>query len=257
MIYSWWLTLRELISYNEDNKNNEIIDLEHLVKDKLKNTVQHGVFKGMKYNVESIMSVKYPKIIGSYEMELTPYLWKLMRNKYKQMINIGCAEGYYSVGWAMKNKDTMVFAVDPLSKSKNFLSTLASNNGIKQQIRFFRWVSARRLNKWIKGRTLIIMDCVGAEVGLLNPLICNNLYLADILVEVHEFVEEGIGKKIEQRFSQTHSVRYIPQINRVSDNFDILKNMDEHIAQQLMDEKRSSNIHWLYIESNQMHQKNE
>ena len=205
----------------------------------------------MEYPVDSIYGPKYPKIIGSYEFELVPLLKSLLANKYNTIINIGSAEGYYAVGFAITNKISSIIAVDPLSKARDYLNKLAIANNVTPRIQFYRLVTARRMNKWINGRSLIFMDCEGAEVGLLNPHKCSKLHQADILVEVHEFVEEGISERIMARFSLTHKVTFIAQTNRAADNFDILKDIDKQIAEELMNEKRPANIHWLYFESKQ------
>ena len=79
------------------------------------------------------------------------------------------------------------------------------------------------MNSWIKGKSLIIMDCEGAELGLLKPNKCKNLCKVDILVEVHEFIEQSMSERLTKRFSQTHKIHYVPQSDRELGNFEILK----------------------------------
>ena len=203
----------------------------------------------MKYNVKSIWSSRYPKIIGSYEYELIPILKNLVEKNYETIINIGCAEGYYAVGFATHNHKSNIIAVDPLAISRDYLYELSKDNNVIHQIKFYRYVTTDRLNNWIKGKTLIIMDCEGAELGLLKPNKCKNLFKSDILVEVHEFVEKNLGKILMTRLSKTHIIEYIKQRDRLSENFDILNKIDNKISQILMDEKRPANLHWLYCEA--------
>ena len=60
--------------------------------------VQHGIFKGMKYLNISSGSTYYPKILGSYERELTKGLELIMKDDFGHLIVAGTGEGYYAVG---------------------------------------------------------------------------------------------------------------------------------------------------------------
>src|SRR5436190_882004 len=60
-----------------------------------------GIFKGLQYpRFESSGSGLVTKLLGSYENELHPFIQQLGANKYTEIIDIGCAEGYYAVGLA-------------------------------------------------------------------------------------------------------------------------------------------------------------
>ena len=60
--------------------------------------VRNGFFKGMKYvTFKSAGSSLFPKLLGSYEIELLPVFAGLQKNKYDDILDIGCAEGYYAV----------------------------------------------------------------------------------------------------------------------------------------------------------------
>ena len=62
-----------------------------------------GIFKGLKYpELTAYGSALYPKLIGSYEKELCPTLARLLEKNYSEIIDTGCAEGYYAVGLALK-----------------------------------------------------------------------------------------------------------------------------------------------------------
>ena len=43
-------------------------------------------------------SVLIPKLLGSYEQELQPLLQRLAAQNYSEIVDIGCAEGYYAIG---------------------------------------------------------------------------------------------------------------------------------------------------------------
>ena len=53
---------------------------------------------------------------------------------YDALINIGCAEGYYAVGFAHANPAIEVLAVDTSSPALDMLSKLATLNGLQDRI---------------------------------------------------------------------------------------------------------------------------
>ena len=53
-----------------------------------------------------------PKLLGCYEAELHPAIAKAISRKPKNIVNVGCAEGYYAVGMARALPQSKVFAFD-------------------------------------------------------------------------------------------------------------------------------------------------
>ena len=151
---------------------------------------------------------KWPKLIGSYETELSELVEVLIAKKFKRLIDVGCAEGYYAVGFALRCPDMNVIAVDPLKEAGRRLQGLSVANGVQGRIGFRRIISARALAKLAGPSVLIVMDCEGAELGLLKP---KALSKSEILVEVHDFVLPGMTEELVNRFSATHTCSVISQ----------------------------------------------
>ena len=58
-----------------------------------------GPFKGMDYVTAATEGPLIPRLLGTYESELHPYLAKLAGGGIDYcVIDVGCAEGYYAVG---------------------------------------------------------------------------------------------------------------------------------------------------------------
>ena len=75
--------------------------------------VRHGVFAGMSYpDGKSTGSVLVPKLLGSYEVELEPVWKSLFTSDYDTIVDVGCAEGYYAVGFARRRPASHIFAYD-------------------------------------------------------------------------------------------------------------------------------------------------
>ena len=71
---------------------------------------QSGPFAGMSCISEAICSSLVPKLLGSYESELHQVLNQILETDYQNVIDIGCAEGYYAVGLALRLPNARVYA---------------------------------------------------------------------------------------------------------------------------------------------------
>ena len=206
-----------------------------------------GAFKGMNYSESPICSEKWPKLIGSYEDELSELIERLIAKGFKRLIDVGCAEGFYAVGFALRCPSIQVVAVDPLKEAGQRLKRLGRANGVAGRIAFRRILSARALNNLVGDSTLILMDCEGAEIGLLKPLICKNLHKCEILIEVHDFVMPGMTEEIVSRFRDTHECFVIKQRRRNPKEYKCLDSLAEGLQQRLLDEHRPGRLCWLHL----------
>src|SRR6185437_13753235 len=65
--------------------------------------VLNGPFKGLKFVGQSNIGVIIPKWVGSYESQLHPIIESVVSaGDYQTIIDVGAAEGYYSVGLAWR-----------------------------------------------------------------------------------------------------------------------------------------------------------
>lgn len=98
-------------------------------------TVLSGPFKGMKYgSVISQCSLHYPKLLGTYESELHPWIQQVSDCSYEVVVDVGAAEGYYAVGFArlMPAAKVIAYELDPGARKQ--LSKLASLNDLSRQV---------------------------------------------------------------------------------------------------------------------------
>ncbi len=95
------------------------------------NIVRHGPFKGMKYPQKvSIGSELYPKLLGSYESELTDTINFILKQDYSTILDIGCAEGYYAVGIGRIIQNARVIAYDTDEIALKLCNQMAQLNNV-------------------------------------------------------------------------------------------------------------------------------
>jgi 23S rRNA U2552 (ribose-2'-O)-methylase RlmE/FtsJ len=223
--------------------------MEHdIIKKIFKNdlTVRSGLFSGMKYINTSFGSSLLPKILGSYEYPIQKWIKDAINKDYSEIIDIGSAEGYYSVGLAYTTNNSKIYAYDINEKALDANKKMAALNNVEKKITFKNVCSNEDLNNLVKNNTLIICDIEGAEKVLLDPIKAPNLLLCDYLIESHDFLDSEITETLIDRFHKTHKIEIIVDSRRDTD--EALKyTQDLKIANLLIDELRPEKMKWLRI----------
>lgn len=170
--------------------------------------VLSGPFKELSYLDEIVWGPIEPKWLGTYEDELHAVIHEILVTSYSTILDIGSAEGYYSVGLAVKMPNTKVlsFDTDPWARAQQ--ARLATLNKA-QNIEIRSNCSWAQLDQAIGEGTLVICDIEGYEYALLDPVQASSLLRSDILVELHQSedvsLEEGVNI-FKRRFSHTHQI---------------------------------------------------
>ena len=162
-------------------------------------TVSGGPFAGLTYPDASAISL-IPKLLGIYERQLHRPLEDAIRAGPDVIVNVGAADGYYAVGLARRCPGATVHAFDGDAGQRALLARVAAANGVDLRIGGTATVDD------VAG-ALVVVDCDGCEGALLQPGLLGS---ATIIVELHDFIEPGIGDVIAARFAATHDVELVP-----------------------------------------------
>lgn len=195
--------------------------------------VLSGPFCGMKYIDKSNGSAFFPKILGCYEKEISPMVENTINSNYRYLIDIGCAEGYYAVGFAYRRKSKnpcCVFAYDINKKALFNLQKLAELNNVNNFIKTNGICTHEELNQFnkYKGEPIfLICDIEGAEKELIDPSKAPVLLDFDMLIEVHDIRKEDpvIEKTLRNRFQNTHKISIIKCRKRTEADLKELNNI--------------------------------
>lgn len=148
-------------------------------------TVQNGPFEGMVYPraaAENRWSV--PKLMGTYERELHPFLLEASKRQYDCVIDIGSAEGYYACGLA-RMLGVPVYAYDPEPIEKKYAAEMAQLNGVSHLVTMANLFSPNDIKEFSSKRVLALCDCEGFEQVLFTPKTLENTRNWDIIIELH------------------------------------------------------------------------
>ncbi len=203
-----------------------------------------GPFQGMQYIDEASGSVLLPKLLGTYESALIPWIVEAQNNGYETFIDVGCAEGYYAVGLAKTCPQIQVFAYDLNPMARELCQKLAEANGVSDRIEIRQECTAEDINQNSRGKTLIICDIEGGELSLLDPAKCPALKRCDLIIEAHDFFNPDITPTLRQRFQTTHHIetKTLPETSEMA--CQKIKHLPEEDQQFILDEQRTPEQVW-------------
>src|SRR5262249_19612823 len=131
--------------------------------------VMSGPFAGMNYVSCAVGSALVPKLLGCYESELHPILTQLLAQDFTAIIDVGCAEGYYATGMPIRLPEARIYAFDIDPEGRRLCREMAERNGVADRVTIGQFCDIETLNRLDVQKTLLICDCEGYELELLQP----------------------------------------------------------------------------------------
>ncbi|SLM30351.1 conserved hypothetical protein [Desulfamplus magnetovallimortis] len=213
--------------------------------------VMEGPLHGMDYLAQSSEGCHIAKLLGCYEQPLHPFIEEAFQTPYQKIINIGCAEGYYAVGFALKMPDIRVMAFDVDEGAREKCKALAAKNGVIDRIEVGGLFRQEDFKDYINRKVLILCDIEGGERDLLDPAGSPALKGMDIILESHECLIPGITMEMIRRFKDSHRIVLVQdngqrQLGHAPDWFNNLAHLDQLLATW---EWRSGPTPWLVMKA--------
>ena len=219
--------------------------------------VRKGLFKGLVYpRSKSFGSSLYPKLIGSYELELEEDLNNLIKINYKNIFIIGCAEGYYCNGLALQMPRTRVHCFDISQKAINFCNEMSEINNVSETVSSINEkFDPDKYNPSKNEKNLILCDIEGEEFDLFNKENILKYSNTDLIIECHDFYHVGITAHLKNLFKTTHQVSHVFSVDDLyrpmiykSKNL-IPDELDFNEKYRLLKEYRKAQMSWLILVS--------
>ena len=204
-------------------------------------TVQRGPFTGLLYpEAAASGSALLPKLLGTYESELSPVVQEIITFAPEQIIDVGCAEGYYAAGFARALPGTKVVAYDINPVARKRCSALSEANGL-ENLTVEEEFSLSLLPDVKSG--LLFVDIEGAETDLFleTDIVPKDWH---IIIELHDFVDPNTSTLLIEHFQESHEIELIATVPPAVKARMLGIPMSEALA--LVDEKRPCAMEWLY-----------
>jgi hypothetical protein len=207
--------------------------------------VQAGPFAGMKLLQDAAWrdGDVLPKLLGCYEAELHPAIERRITAGPKRILNVGAAEGYYSIGLARRLPDAEVISYETSDASRGFAAQAAAENQVRVDHR--ATCDLAELAAVTVEPSFVVMDCEGAEARLLDPAAVPGLARCDILVECHDFFDRALTRTLVARLSPTHRIERIEEGPRDPNKNPWLRRFNSADRWLAVNEGRPETMHWL------------
>ena len=169
---------------------------------------------------------------------------------YSEIIDVGCAEGYYAVGMALRCETSKVYAFDINEKARQLCIEMAELNKVSERVIVRTELNDEILRDFkFSGRGLIICDCEGYEKLLFNESNLNNIKNCDLIIETHDCIDIEITTYLKELFKQTHNITSIyskDDIHKAIDyKFPELEKLNFTWKQEILRENRKTIMEWL------------
>jgi SAM-dependent methyltransferase len=159
-------------------------------------------------------SAVFPKLLGCYEAELVDFLETALRAAPPLIVDVGCAEGYYATGCALRSPTSRVVAADLSPTARALCADMATRNGVQDRMQIMGLLNRDRLVSFAsESAGFLICDCEGGEEALLDEEVLTKLSSWFLLVELHEYLVPGIEGRLIAMASRTHEVVVIDSID--------------------------------------------
>lgn len=217
--------------------------------------VKNGVFKGLKYpELRSVCSAICPKLLGSYESEIESVLERIVGNEYTEIVDIGCAEGYYAVGLAMRIGAAKVYAYDTDKQALRLCKDMAILNGVSARLLTGTFCDLSTLkNISFTSKALILSDCEGYEKNLFTRDAVELLAPHDLLIEIHDFIDIEISTQIREVFRETHEIEVYQSIDDIKKaqvyEYKELEKFSLSDRKAILAEGRPAIMEWFFMRS--------
>jgi hypothetical protein len=216
------------------------------VRDAFGYTVLNGPFAGLVYPQPIALEVEAysAKLLGTYENELHDAVETLLAPPPATVVNIGASDGYYAVGLARRLPGVTVHAFDTNEAHHPTLRLIADANGVDERLEIAGTCDAATLDS-LATDALVVCDCEGCELTVLDPALAPNLRTARLLVECHDLIDERITAALTTRFAPTHDLEIIAAQPRWVRDHPELSFLPVVTQQLAITEFREGPMHWM------------
>jgi hypothetical protein len=211
------------------------------------NLVRSGPFQGMKIHNRTSEGNVAPKLLGIYEQELHEVIERCVETPYDCVVNIGCGDGYYAVGFARRMPKAKIQAYDLNAGRRDYCRAMADENEVGERISIGGECGAAELEALRGQRVLVLCDIEGAEREVLDPAALPALKDFDILVELHEVLDANLPQEIIARFADSHEIERIGHHGRDPYVFKELEKINQFDQWLAVWEGRQGRTPWAFM----------
>ncbi len=206
--------------------------------------VQSGPFKGMTLLRQKAWGFDYSaRLLGTYELELSQVVETVAASKPSNIIDVGCADGWYTTGLARLCPQARVVGFDISENARAHTVAMAAANQVSDRVAVRAKCKPQDLTELPEG-TIVIVDIEGAELDLVTEEVIASSPHATWIIECHDMYIPDASKIMNERFAG----REMTLLRELPRTPDMAPNLEAGLAALAMDEQRSGEGLWLVVQ---------
>ncbi|MGD8327839.1 MAG: hypothetical protein PVJ49_00305 [Acidobacteriota bacterium] len=208
-----------------------------------------GPFRGLKFVADAGGIPLAPKLFGTYEKEIQPFLQDAIADGVDVVVNIGAGEGYYVACMLMHLPDARAVAFETDPARQRLIGELMQLNGMADRVEILGECDAAALRAALETahHPLVLCDIEGGENEVIDPELVPVLRDADMIVEVHDFIVPGTGDRLRERFADTHEIDSVTSRPRTVDDAPESPRWRSQQVVEMLWERRPCEMEWLRL----------
>ena len=247
------LLMNERAMSSAINKKRKLLSCE--LSERMKHTIKYGPFYGMTFCDDHWWggSDRGSMLLGIYEEEILNAIMTVS-NKYNVFIDLGAADGYYSIGSLISKKFQTSYSFEISAKGREVIQKNATLNRVSNNLHifgeatkdFYKNIPERDLNL-----AVILIDIEGAEFSLLNSELFSHLKKSIIFIELHDWFFEDGEKKMTKLMDDAKPFFKISKLTTTSrdlSKFPELLDYPDSERWLIASEGRSKLMTWLRLD---------
>lgn len=205
--------------------------------------VQTGPWQGLILSREATWGMDYSaRLLGTYEKELHETFETILASAVPHIVDVGCADGYYVAGLALRAPGAEVIAYDSDPAAAHVTARLAALNSVDNRVTTKGLCKPADLTHLPSG-SLVLMDCEGAEAELVSEAVVATNPRARFVIECHDSIVPGISAQLRGLFEQLgRHVQLVHPTRRVATD---APTIEPELAVEVLDELRQDTDPWL------------
>ena len=210
--------LAEIAIHVADDQNilQRRINLSNQVDILFNSTVKYGPFKGLRLSKDAwwARTDRASMLLGLYELEVLSSLERIPY-KYTIFIDIGAANGYYSIGVLVNNLFKKTYCFEISEVGQNLIRVNSEINGVSSRIEIF----GEAKNDFYKvmpasevQQSVLLVDIEGGEFDLFDSDLFYVFRLSVIFIELHDWAADDGATRLAKLVAKAEKYFHISEI---------------------------------------------
>jgi len=234
-------------------KKRQSLSIE--LSERMQHTIKYGPFAGMKFIHDNWWggSDRGAMLLGIYEEEV---LHSIMTSpkKYDVFIDLGAADGYYSIGSLISRRFKTSYSFEISTKGRDIIQKNAILNKVDNKLHIFGEATQNfytSIPKKDLDRAIIVVDIEGGEFSLLNRESFSHLKNSIIFIELHDWFFKDGKKKLAKLMNDAKPFFKISTLTTTSRDLSKFPELADYADSErwlIASEGRSKLMTWLKLD---------